>query len=69
MSTFTCLVGGLIDPMEKWLPFNYFFVRIQNSLTNLVWDYKFFTIFVLKMRLVRLFKYEQKNNIKAAIFA
>ena len=33
-----------IDPMQKWLPLNYSFVRIQNSLTNLVWDNKFFTI-------------------------
>ena len=37
-----------IDPMQKWLPLNYSFVRIQNSLTNLVWDNKFFTIFVSK---------------------
>ena len=44
-----------IDPMQKWLPVNYSFVRIQNSLTNLVRDNKFFTIFVSKTRLVRLF--------------
>ena len=37
-----------IDPMQKWLPLNYSFVRIQNSLTNLVWNNKFFTIFVSK---------------------
>ena len=43
-----------IDPMQKWLPSNDSFVRIQNSLTNLVRDNKFFTIFVSKMRLVRL---------------
>ena len=43
-----------IDPMQKWLPLNYSFVRIQNSPTNLVWDNKFFTIFVSKTRLVRL---------------
>ena len=43
-----------IDPMQKWLPSNYSFVRIQNSLTNLVRDNKFFTIFVSKTRLVRL---------------
>ena len=43
-----------IDPMQKWLPLNYSFVHIQNSLTNLIWDNKFFTIFVSKMRLVRL---------------
>ena len=30
---------------------------------------KFFTIFVSKMRLGGYFKYKQKNNIKAAIFA
>ena len=44
-----------IDPMQKWLPLNYSFVRIQNSLTNLVRDNKVFTIFVSKTRLVRLF--------------
>ena len=32
--------------MQKWLPLNYAFVRIQNSLTNLVQDNKFLTIFV-----------------------
>ena len=37
-----------IDPMQKWLPSNYSFVRIQNSLTNLVRENKFFTIFVSK---------------------
>ena len=58
----------LIDLMQKWLPLNYSFVHIQNSLTNLVPDNKFFTIFVSKTRLVRLFKHEQENNIKAAIF-
>ena len=30
-----------IDPMQKWLPLNYSFVRFQNSLTNLVRDNKF----------------------------
>ena len=50
-----------IDPIQKWLSLNYYFVHIQNSLTNLIWDNKFFTIFVSK--------YEQKNNNKAAIFA
>ena len=39
-----------IDPMQKWPPLNYSFVRIQNSLTNLVWDNKF-----SKTRLVRQF--------------
>ena len=43
-----------IDPMQKWLPLNYSFVRIQNSLTNLVRSNKFFTFFVSKTRLVRL---------------
>ena len=38
----------------KWLPLYYSFVRIQYSLTNLVRDNKFFTIFVSKTRLVRL---------------
>ena len=33
----------LVDPMQKCLPLNYFFVRSQNSLTN-----KLFTIFVIK---------------------
>ena len=57
-------------PMQKWLPLNYSLVHIQNSLTNLVWDNKFFTVFVSKTSLVRLFfKYKQKNIIKAAIFA
>ena len=41
--------------MQKWLPLNYSFVRIQNSLTNLFRDKKFFTIFVSKTRSVRLF--------------
>ena len=31
-----------IDPMQKWLPLNYSFVRIQNSLTNLIQNSKFF---------------------------
>ena len=34
--------------MQKWLPLNYSFVHIQNSLTNLARDNKFFTIFVSK---------------------
>ena len=34
--------------MQKWLPLNYSFVLIQNSLTNLVRNNKFFTIFCLK---------------------
>ena len=42
------LWGRVIDPMQKWLPLNYSLVRIQNSLTNLVRDNKFFTIFVSK---------------------
>ena len=37
-----------MHPMQKWLLLNYSFVRIQNSLGNLVWDDKFFTIFFLK---------------------
>ena len=45
----------LIDPMQKWLPLNYSFVHVQNSLANLIRDNKFFTIFVSKTRLVRLF--------------
>jgi len=40
--------------MQKWLPVDDSFARIQNSLTNLVWDNKLFTIFVSKTRLVRL---------------
>ena len=44
----------VIDPMQKWLNLNYCFVRIQNSLTNLVEDNKFVTIFVSKTWLVRL---------------
>ena len=38
-----------IDPMQKWLPLNYSFVRIQNILTNHMRDNKFFTIFVSKV--------------------
>ena len=45
------------------------FVRIQNSLTNLVRDNKFFRILISKTRLVRLFEYEQKHNLIEAIFA
>ena len=37
-----------IDPMQKRLPLHSPFVRIQNGLTNLVRDNKFFTIFVSK---------------------
>ena len=43
-----------IDSMQKWLPLNYSFARIQNSFTNFVRDNKFFTIFVSKTTLVRL---------------
>ena len=46
--------GTWIDSMQKWLPLIFSFVRTQNSLTNLVRDNKFFTIFVSKTRLVRL---------------
>ena len=41
-----------IDPMQKWLPLNNYSVCIQDSLTNLVGDNKFLTIFVSKTRLV-----------------
>ena len=37
--------------MQKWLPLTYSLVRIQNSLTNLVQNNKFFTVFVSKTRL------------------
>ena len=47
--------------MKKWLPLNYSFVRIQNSLTNLIQDNKFFTIFGSKMRLVRLIYIQTKE--------
>ena len=50
----SCVDEFPIDPMQKWLPLNYSFVRIQNSLTNLVRDNKFLSIFVSKTRLVRL---------------
>ena len=43
-----------IDPMQQWLPLYCSFVRIQNSLTNLVRDNEFFSTFVSKTRLVRL---------------
>ena len=49
----TTFVETAVDPMQKWLPLNYSFVHIQNSLTNLVRDDKFLTIFVSKTRLVR----------------
>ena len=50
-----------IDPMQKWLPLNFSFVPIQKSLTNLVRDNKFFTIFVSKTRSVRLFEISTKE--------
>ena len=34
--------------MQKWLYLNYSFVCIQNSLTNLAWDNKFFTLYGLR---------------------
>ena len=52
---------SVIDPMQKWLPLNYSFVHIQNSLSNLVRVNKFFTIFVSKMRLVRLIQIRTKE--------
>ena len=39
---------SIINHIQKWLPLNNSFVHIQNSLTNLVQDNKFFTIFVSK---------------------
>ena len=45
---------NLINPMQNWLPLIYSFVPIKKSLTNVVWENKFFTIFVSKTRLVRL---------------
>lgn len=47
-------INSNIDPMQKWVPLN-FFVRIQNSLTNLDRDNIFFTNFVSKTTLARLF--------------
>ena len=35
------LLVFVIDPMQKWLPLNYYFVHIQNSPTNLVLRQKF----------------------------
>ena len=55
--------------MQKWLPLNYSFVHIQNSLTNLVRDNKFFAICLKNEVSEANLKYEQKNNIKAAIFS
>ena len=54
--------------MKKWLPLDYSFVRIQNSLTNLVWDNKFFTIFGSKTRLVRLIYKRTKEEYKGSHF-
>ena len=34
------LLVFVIDPMQKWLPLNYYFVHIQNSPTNLVFETK-----------------------------
>ena len=51
---FSTVSNLFVDPMQKWLPLNYSFVCIQRSLTNLVQDNKIFTLFVSKMRLVRL---------------
>ena len=59
----TCTIWGLEvliiiriqhRPYAKMAAIKLFFVRIQNSLTKLVRDNKFFTIFVSKTRLVRL---------------
>ena len=44
-----------IDHVQKRLPLNYSFVHIQNFLTNLPRDNKFFTVLISKTRLVRLF--------------
>ena len=41
-------------PYAKMAAFKLCFGHIQNSLTELIWDNKSFTIFVSKMRLVRL---------------
>ena len=42
-------------PFAKLATLNYSFVHIQNSLTSLVHDNKFFRIVISKTRLVRLF--------------
>ena len=44
LKTDVSLLTSSIDPLQKWLPLNYSFVYIRNSLTNLVLDNKFFTI-------------------------
>ena len=61
---------ALIGPMQKWLPLNYSFVHIQNSLTNVIRDNKYFTIFVSKNEVSEAnLNMNKKNNVKAAIFA
>ena len=41
--------------MQKWLPINYSFVCIENSLTTFVWDNNALQFLSQKTRLVRLF--------------
>ena len=58
----------IIGPIQIWLTLNYSFVRIQNSLMNLVRDNKFFTIILcLKNDVTEAILNE--NERKAAIFA
>ena len=63
------LLVFVIDPMQKWLPLNYYFVHIQNSPTNLVLRQKFKRICYPERGQLGYFEYEQKNNLKAPIFA
>ena len=49
------LLSTAVDPLQKWLPLNYSFVHIQNSLTNLVFDTKNSKELLSRARLVRLF--------------
>ena len=44
-----------IDPMQKWLPLNYYFVFIQNSLTNPAFEIKILKNLLSWTRLMRHF--------------
>ena len=51
------------------MPLNYSFVHIQNNLTNLARDNKFFNKLLKNEVGEAILNTEQKNNLKAAIFA
>ena len=55
ISTFMKEVLQYIDPMQKWLPLYYSFIRIKISLFNLVFETKIVKNLLSRTRLVRLF--------------